>query len=252
MTNLVEADHVSKSYGDFRALDDVTLRIGSGEFVSVIGPNGAGKTTLVNLLTGLLKPTDGTIRFKGNDIAGVGPVRLSQLGMARSFQLVNVFPQLSVRETIAVAATSRRNLGRKFLSSLKRFKEVREDVEEIAELFGFAGKLELKSGDLPQGDKKLLDVASAFALRPEIILMDEPTSGVSTADKNNVMKVMIDASKRMGVKAIIQIEHDMDMVFGYSSRVIAMQQGRILADTTPELMKANKSVMSIVAGAAQA
>jgi len=252
MTHLVEADHVSKTYGDFRALNDVTLRIGSGEFVSVIGPNGAGKTTLVNLLTGLLKPTDGTIRFKGNDIAGVGPVRLSQLGMARSFQLVNVFPQLSVRETIAVAATSRRNLGRKFLSSLKRFKEVREDVEEIAELFGFAGKLELKSGDLPQGDKKLLDVASAFALRPEIILMDEPTSGVSTADKNNVMKVMIDASKRMGVKAIIQIEHDMDMVFGYSSRVIAMQQGRILADTTPELMKANKSVMSIVAGAAQA
>lgn len=251
MTNLVEAERVSKSYGDFRALDDVTLRIGSGEFVSVIGPNGAGKTTLVNLLTGLLTPTKGTIRFKGNDIAGVGPVRLSQLGMARSFQLVNVFPQLSVRETIAVAATSRRNLGRRFLSSLRRFKEIREDVEEIAELFGFVRKLELKSGDLPQGDKKLLDVASAFALRPEIILMDEPTSGVSTADKNNVMKVMIDASKRMGVKAIIQIEHDMDMVFGYSSRVIAMQQGRILADTTPELIKANKSVMSVVVGTAE-
>lgn len=252
MTVLIEADRVSKFYGEYCALKDVSLRIGPGEFVSIIGPNGAGKTTLVNVLTGLLKPTSGTIRFKDRDIAGIGPVRLSGLGMARSFQLVNIFPQLTVRETIAVAITSRFDLGRRIFTNLGRNRVVHDNVDEIAALFGLERKLDLLSISLPQGDKKLLDVASAFALRPEIILMDEPTSGVSTADKNTVMKVMIDASKRMGVKSIIQIEHDMDMVFGYSDRIIALHQGQILADATPDRLRADKAVMATVTGAVQA
>lgn len=249
MTDLIEAHGVTKFYDEYCALKDVSLRIGPGEFVSIIGPNGAGKTTLVNVLTGLLKPTSGTIRFKGNDIAGVGPVRLSGVGMARSFQLVNVFPQLTVRETIAVAVTSRLNLGNKLFASLGGNRAVRDNVDEIAALFGLVPKLGSLAISLSQGDKKLLDVASAFALRPEIILMDEPTSGVSTADKNAVMKVMIDASRTMGVKAIIQIEHDMDMVFGYSTRIIALHQGQVLADTTPAGLRADKGVMATVTGA---
>jgi branched-chain amino acid transport system ATP-binding protein len=245
---LLEARDIKKFFGAYCALDGVSLRISGGEFVSIVGPNGAGKTTLVNVLTGLLKPTAGTVRFKDSDIAGIGPVRLSQLGMARSFQLVNIFPQLTVRETISVAVTSRFGSARRILSDLRRNDEVRRTVEDIAGLFGFDNKLDILTLHLPQGDKKLLDVASAFALRPEIILMDEPTSGVSTADKNSVMKVMIDAARKMGVKSIIQIEHDMDLVFNYSHRIIAIHQGRILADTTPERLRADAAIMATVTG----
>ena len=140
------------------------LRIGPGEFVSIIGPNGAGKTTLVNVLTGLLKPTSGTIRFKGKDIAGVGPVRLSGVGMARSFQLVNIFPQLTVRETIAVAVTSRLNLGNRVFASLGGNRAVRENVDEIAALFGLVPKL--GSLAMPSSKSRFVSAALCFKLFP--------------------------------------------------------------------------------------
>ena len=125
---LLEAENVRKLYGDFCALDGVSLAITDGEFVSVIGPNGAGKTTLVNVLTGLLTPTSGTVRFKGQDVAGIGPVKLARLGMARSFQLVNIFPGLTARETIGIAVLSRLGRGGRFFASLRRDAELRERV----------------------------------------------------------------------------------------------------------------------------
>jgi branched-chain amino acid transport system ATP-binding protein len=245
---LLEADNVTKSYGGYCALDRVSFRLAAGEFVSIIGPNGAGKTTLVNVVTGLLRPSAGTVRFKDTDIAGIGAARLGQLGMARSFQLVSIFPQLTVAETIAVSATSRLGRGHKLLSGLRQDQEVQRIVGEIAELFGLSGRLNERTGQLPQGDKKLIDVASAFALRPEVILMDEPTSGVSTAEKNFVMKVMIGAAREAGVKSIIQVEHDMDLAFNYSDRIIAIHQGRILADTTPQKLRGDRDVMTAVTG----
>jgi branched-chain amino acid transport system ATP-binding protein len=248
MTALLEARDVVKHYGDVQALNGVSLAVREGEFVSIIGPNGAGKTTLVNVLTGLVRPTRGTVRFKGADVAGVGPVRLAALGMARSFQLVNVFPALTVAETLAVPVLARAGRAGRPFASLARDAEVRERVAEVAALFGLGDKLGRPARTLPQGDKKLLDVASAFALRPDAILMDEPTSGVSTRDKTAIMDTLVRAARRVGVKAIIQVEHDMDIVFGYSDRIVALHQGRVLADATPDVIRADAEVVATVIG----
>jgi branched-chain amino acid transport system ATP-binding protein len=222
--------------------------VADGQFVSIVGPNGAGKTTLVNVLTGLARPHAGTVRFQGRDIAGIGPVRLAALGMARSFQLVNVFPGLTVSETLAVAAVSRLGRGGRLWASLAGDAAVSDRVAAVAGLFGLAPKLGLLAGTLPQGDKKLLDVASAFALEPRIILLDEPTSGVSTRDKTAIMDTLVAAARRAGIRAIVQVEHDMDIVFGYSDRVIALHQGRVLADTTPAGLRADAEVVATVIG----
>jgi branched-chain amino acid transport system ATP-binding protein len=245
---LLEARDVRKRYGDYTALDGVSLTVDEGEFISIIGPNGAGKTTLVNVLTGLLQPTSGTVRFKGQDVSAVGPVRLARLGMARSFQLVSVFPALSVAETLAVAVASQLGRAGRMLAALSADREIKRRVEEVAELFGLLDKLSRPARTLPQGDKKLLDVASAFALRPEIILLDEPTSGVSTRDKTGIMEVLVQAARRVGLKAILQVEHDMDIVFAYSDRIIALHQGRILADAAPDVIRSDAEVVSMVVG----
>jgi branched-chain amino acid transport system ATP-binding protein len=245
---LLEARDVRKAYGDVWALDGVSLRVQEGEFVSIIGPNGAGKTTLVNVLTGLLTPTAGSVSFKGHDVAGAGPVRLARLGMARSFQLVSVFPALTVAETLTVAALARHGRTGHAFASLARDRALADGVAEIAGLFGLADKLGRPARTLPQGDKKLLDVASAFALHPEVILMDEPTSGVSTRDKTAIMETLVQAAKRIGVRAIIQVEHDMDIVFGYSDRIVALHQGRVLADATPDAIRGDADVVATVIG----
>jgi len=245
---ILQAEGVRKFYGEFCALDGVSLAIRPGEFVSIIGPNGAGKSTLINVLTGVLRPSAGTVRFKGRDIRGIGPVALARLGMARSFQLVQIFPDLSVLETLQAAVISRLGHGTRLFASLRRDPEVQEGALEVAELFGLSEKRHALAKELPQGDKKLLDVASAFALRPEIILLDEPTSGVSTADKTGIMEILVAASRRIGLKAIIQVEHDMDIVFGYSDRIIALHQGQVLADATPAEIQADERVVDMVIG----
>jgi branched-chain amino acid transport system ATP-binding protein len=249
---LLEAVDVRKRYGTFTALDGVSLAIPAGQFVSIVGPNGAGKTTLVNVLTGAVAPTSGRVRFKGQDVSGAGPVRLARLGLARAFQLVNVFPGLTVGETIAVAVVARLGRGARLFGSLAGDREVWDAVASAAELFGLGASLGRPARTLPQGDKKLLDVASAFALQPEVIVLDEPTSGVSTADKHAVMEVLVQAAARMGVKAIVQVEHDMDIVFGYSDRIVALHQGRVLADGSPAALQANDDVMATVVGRARA
>jgi len=248
MTALIETEGVGKSYGDFVALSDVSLTIAEGELVSIVGPNGAGKTTLVNVLTGLLKPTSGVVRFKGKDIAGIGPVLLAQRGMARAFQLVHIFPAMTVAQTIAVAVISQAGKGLRFLSSAKDDAAVRERVREVAAIFGLEGKLDDESRLLSQGEKKLLDIASAFALAPEVILLDEPTSGVSSGDKHGIMRNVIDAARRAGVKAIILVEHDMDLVAEYSSRIVALTAGRVLADRPPAEFFGDPAIVAAVVG----
>ena len=245
---ILRAESVRKVYGAFCALDGVSLEVREGEFLSIIGPNGAGKSTLVNLLTGVLSPTAGTVRFRDKDIAGIGSVALARLGLARSFQLVQVFPDLTVLETLQAAVVSRLGRGLKVFASLRGDREVHAGALEVAELFGLAGRRHTPARHLSQGEKKLLDVASAFALRPEVILLDEPTSGVSTADKTAVMEILVAAGKRIGLRAIVQVEHDMDIVFGYSDRIVALHQGRVLADGPPAAIRADERVLDMVIG----
>jgi len=245
---ILVAEGLRKLYGEFCALDGVSLGVAAGEFVSIIGPNGAGKSTLINILTGLTPPSAGTVRFKEREIHGLGPVRLARLGMARSFQLVHIFPDLTVLETLQAAVVARLGRGTRLFASLARDRDVQREALEVAELFRLSDNLGALARHLPQGDKKLLDVASAFALRPEIILLDEPTSGVSTADKTAVMETLVAASRRIGLQAIIQVEHDMDIVFAYSDRIIALHQGKVLADGAPSSIQADQRVIDTVIG----
>jgi branched-chain amino acid transport system ATP-binding protein len=248
MTTLLETKGVSKHFGAFCALEDVSVAVGDGEFVSVVGPNGAGKTTLVNLLTGLLVPTKGEVFFKGANIAGVGPVALANRGMARTFQLVQIFPQLTVAETIAAAVVSQQGKQWRLFAGVADDDAVQLRVRQIAGSFGLEHRLDSASRMLSQGEKKLLDVASAFALAPEVILLDEPTSGVSTAEKHGLMKTLIGAAQAAGVKAIILVEHDMDLVASYSHRIIALAEGRVLADLPPGPFFSDPRIIETVVG----
>ncbi|HEV8144719.1 MAG TPA: ABC transporter ATP-binding protein [Methylomirabilota bacterium] len=245
---ILQAEKLTKYYGEFRALHDVSLGVAAGEFVSIIGPNGAGKSTLINLLSGLARPSAGSVRFKDRDVAGIGPVKLAKLGMARSFQLVQIFPGLTVLETLQAAVAARLGHGRRLFASLAGDREVQDGAREVADLFGLGAKRDVLARYLPQGDKKLLDVASAYALRPEIILLDEPTSGVSTGDKTAIMEILVGAAKRIGLKAILQVEHDMDIVFGYSDRIVALHQGAVIADASPKNVQADQRLVDLVVG----
>jgi len=248
MSALLETRKVSKSFGVLRALQDVSMAVHEGELLSVVGPNGAGKTTLVNLLTGLLEPSSGEVVFMGETIAGVGPVGLADRGLARAFQLIQIFPKLTVKETIAAAVISRRGERWRLLSRLTANAAVDARVIEVAEIFGLTTRLEDIGGTLSQGEKKLLDVASAFALDPQVILLDEPTSGVSTGEKHGIMKTLIAAANRTGVKGIVLVEHDMDLVAAYSSRIIALSEGRVLADLPTDRFFADPHLIETVIG----
>ena len=248
MTPLLEAKGVSKNFGEFRALHDVSIAVNADEFVSVVGPNGAGKTTLVNVLTGLLPPSEGQVFFKGENISGVGPIALAKRGMARTFQLVQIFPQLTVAETIAAAVISQQQKQWQLLPALSHDTALGQRVREIADIFGMSDRLESVSRMLSQGEKKLLDVASAFALNPEVILLDEPTSGVSTSEKHALMQTLIAAAKAAGVRAVILIEHDMDLVAAYSQRIVALAEGKLLADLPPGPFFSDPHIIATVVG----
>jgi branched-chain amino acid transport system ATP-binding protein len=248
MSALLETRNVTKAFGEFRALEGVDIAISAGELVCVIGPNGAGKTTLVNLLTGLLQPTSGDVLFMGKSISGMGPVKLADAGLARSFQLIAIFPRLTVQETIAAALVSRQRKRRRLFSRLAADNEIAVRARELAQLFSLDHRLNTVSATLSQGEKKLLDVASAFALDPRVILLDEPTSGVSTADKRAIMDILIAAGRKAGVEAIVLVEHDMDLVAAYSSRIVALMAGKVLADLPPDRFFADATLIEAVVG----
>jgi branched-chain amino acid transport system ATP-binding protein len=248
MTALIETRNLSKSFGAFQALQGISITAHAGEVLAIVGPNGAGKTTLVNLLTGLLAPTTGEVLFAGASIAGIGPVTLADRGLARAFQLIQIFPNLTVGETIAAAVVSRHGKRWQLFASLSADRAVATRVREIAQIFGLAQRLDILSAVLSQGEKKLLDVASAFALDPKLILLDEPTSGVSTAEKRQIMDTLIAAAKSAGVEGIILVEHDMDLVASYANRVIALSEGKVLADLPPAEFFADPTVVATVVG----
>ncbi len=245
---LLHAVGVTKRYGPFVALSKVDLSLHKGEFVSVVGPNGAGKSTLVNVLTGLHAPSEGTVHFRGNNIAGIGPVELATRGLARAFQLVHVFPDLTVRETLAVAACSQLKRRWRWFADVRRDREVAAVVDRTARAFGLERDADTPARSLPHGRRKLLDVASAFALHPQVMLLDEPTAGVSTADKDGVMLTLLEAARHLGVEAILLVEHDMDLVARYSSRIVAMMAGQKIADQPTAEFFRNTEALAIVVG----
>jgi branched-chain amino acid transport system ATP-binding protein len=226
----------------------VNFVVHKGEFLSLVGSNGAGKTSLVNLISAHLKPDSGKILFEDKDITFTSVYDRIKAGIARSFQIVNLFDGMSVFDNVALSIFSRDGKTVKIAALAEHDQDVRNETFEVLGQFGLKSMSGLLAGGLAQGERKLLDVAVAYALRPKLLFLDEPTSGVSTRDKSQIMDT-VSSVVRAGTVTAVVIEHDMDVVFRYSDRIVMMHEGRFLADGTPDEIKANKDVASILLGA---
>ena len=245
---LLQTIDLSKRFGDTRACDGVNFVVNKGEFLSLVGSNGAGKTSLVNLISAQLTPDSGRILFEGKDITATGVHERIKAGIARSFQIVNLFDGLTVFDNVALSIFSREGKAVKMGSLADHDQDVRREALDVLGQFGLGGKSNVLAGGLAQGERKLLDVAVAYALRPKLLFLDEPTSGVSTRDKTQIMDT-VSSVVRAGTVTAVVIEHDMDVVFRYSDRIVMMHEGLFLADGTPEEIRANNEVTSILLGA---
>ena len=245
---LLKTVDLKKHFGDTRAVDGVDFVVNEGEILSLVGPNGAGKTTLVNLISAYYPPDSGQILFRDQDITSLSVTERVEAGIARSFQLVNLFDDRSVFDNVAQAIFSREGKTGKFMVLAERDEAVTSETMEVLRQFGLEAKDDGLAGGLAQGERKLLDVAVAYALRPTLLCLDEPTSGVSTRDKAQIMDTISSVVRAGQITAVI-IEHDMDVVFKYSDRVVVMHEGRILADGTPEEIRNNNEVATILLGA---
>jgi branched-chain amino acid transport system ATP-binding protein len=245
---LLETRGLTKRFGDFVAVNAVNFRVNQGEFLSLVGSNGAGKTTLVNLISAQLKADTGQILFEDRDITQSSVAERIRAGIARSFQLVNLFDGLSVFDNVSLAIFSREGKVRSLATLAESDHAVRDEALEVLGLFGLGTKRTLLAGGLAQGERKLLDVAIAYALKPKILFLDEPTSGVGTRDKAQIMDT-VSGVVRGGTVTAVVIEHDMDIVFKYSDRVVVMHEGGFLADGLPAEIRANKEVQTVLLGA---
>jgi branched-chain amino acid transport system ATP-binding protein len=247
VTILLKTVDLRKQFGETRACDGVNFVVHKGEFLSLVGSNGAGKTSLVNLISAHLKPDSGQILFEDKDITFMTVSERIKAGIARSFQIVNLFDGLSVFDNIALSIFSRDGKAARIASLADHDEDVRRETLEVLDQFGLRGKTAVLAGGLAQGERKLLDVAVAYALRPKLLFLDEPTSGVSTHEKAQIMDT-VSSVVRAGTVTAVVIEHDMDVVFRYSDRIVMMHEGSFLADGTPDQIKANKDVANILLG----
>jgi len=244
---LLETKSLAKCFGDMQAVNHVNFSVAQGELLALIGSNGAGKTTLVNLISGLIHPDSGTILFQGADVTAMSVHDRIRAGIARSFQLVTVFDQLGALDNVEVAIFSRDAKTRRLFSLASSDQAVRDEAYEVLREFGLEDKASQAAGGLSQGERKLLDVAVAYALRPKLLFLDEPTSGVSTREKAPIMDIITSIVRSGKITAVV-IEHDMDIVFRYSDRIVVMHEGAILADGTPDEIRRNEQVTTTLIG----
>ncbi|HLF48137.1 MAG TPA: ABC transporter ATP-binding protein [Methylomirabilota bacterium] len=245
--NLLTTSKLTKYFGETHAVDHVDFTVTEGEVLALIGSNGAGKTTLINLISGLIPVDSGTVMLHGVDITRTSIHEKIAAGIARSFQLVNLFDQLTTLDNLALAIFSRDGKTRKLLSLADSDRAVRDEAMNALQQFGLETRSSMLAGGLSQGERKLLDVAVAYALRPKLLFLDEPTSGVSTREKAPIMDIITSVVRAGGITAVI-VEHDMDVVFKYCPRIVAMHQGTILADGTPDEIRNNEQVTANLLG----
>jgi len=244
---ILESRNLRKVFGGLVAVDDVSIQIRSHTLHSIIGPNGAGKTTLFNLLSGMMPPTHGQVFFKGRDITHLPPHKIAHLGLGRSFQITNIFPGLTVLENIRLAAQALGSDNNKLLSRADHFTKYIEKARAVIQLVGLSGReLDLASV-LPHGDKRKLELGIMLAGDPEILLLDEPTAGMSSEQVPALLEI-IQAIIAGREKTIVLVEHRMDMVMSISDRITVMHQGQILAEGSPHEITANRMVQSAYLG----
>lgn len=243
---LLSTEKLTKKFGGLVAVNDVDLSIENGSLHSIIGPNGAGKTTLFNLITGMVKPTAGRVIFNGEEITGLPPHTIPHLGISRSFQRTNIFPNLSVYDNVWVAAFYK--MAPKGLNLLKkstRYTEISHKVNEALSEVGLADKAHHKSKELSHGEQRALEVAIALASSPILLLLDEPTSGLSPEETRHMMALIKNLSHRY---TILIIEHKMNVIMSISDRISVMHFGRIIAEGTPEEIQLNEEVQTAYLG----
>ena len=233
---------LKKSFGSNLVTNDVCVDFKKGELVSIIGPNGAGKTTLFNLLTGMIKPDGGKVLYKGQDITGLQPYQTLKYGLSRSFQVVSLFEEMNVLENVAIGIQSRLGLRGNLLKNFKANRKIREQSENILDMLGLLEKRDFPVGAISHGDRKILDIGMALSSRPETLLLDEPMSGLA---KNERFRITDLIEKLRQSMTLIIVEHDMDVVFKISEKILVLHQGGVLAFDTPGAVSNNKEVQSV-------
>lgn len=239
---------VCKSFGAVRAADSITVEIRPGELVGVVGANGSGKTTFLNIVTGYLKPDRGRILFMGSDCTGLPPRAITRRGIARSFQIPQLYTNLSVLESLLLSLAAEARQGTAFWQPMYRRQWIEPGLDTL-ERFGLRAYAHRPVSELPEGGRKLLDIALSFALKPKLLLMDEPTSGVSIEDKFQIMDTLMKVVQETRLTTVF-VEHDMEVVQRYSKRVLAFDNGRVVADGEPARVLADPDVRKAVLGRA--
>lgn len=244
---LLVLDGLTKAFGALVAVDSVAMRVTEGEVRAVIGPNGAGKTTLFHAVTGVVKPTRGTVHFAGEDITGLPAHVICQKGLSRTFQLTSLFPEMSARENAMLAAQAR-NPGRWLpFGGAQVFADARKRGDVAIEQLGLADVADRPAGLLSHGDQRLLEVAMAMAQQPKVLLLDEPTQGLSVEETGQAVDTLARflAASRI---TVLLVEHDMEVVFRLAHRITVLHRGCVIADGTPAEVKADARVQEAYLG----
>jgi branched-chain amino acid transport system ATP-binding protein len=248
ITPLLEVRAVSRWFGAFAALTDVSLSVEAGVPTALIGPNGAGKTTLYNVISGRFPPTRGQVILDGRDVTGVPARRLVRMGLARSFQITNVFPSLTVRENVLVPLVLEAGRGRRIFRGLGREHELAGRAEETLAEVGLLARADRVAASLSYGDRRLVEMAIVLARRPRLVLLDEPTAGMNPEETDRMIALVRQLAERFGTTFFVT-EHDMRVVFGLARRIFVLHQGSLLAAGTPEEIRRDPRVREAYLGA---
>jgi branched-chain amino acid transport system ATP-binding protein len=244
---ILQITGLSKGFGGVPVLAGIDLAIRPGERRGLIGPNGAGKTTLINVITGGHLADAGSIAFAGRNITALPPHRRNRLGIARSFQILSLFGETTVGETIRNAVLRYRGLHMQFWRRLSRLEDVYAEAAHVAALVGLASALDERTDTLPYGMQRRLDIALVLAQQPELIILDEPAAGLSAAETRDLVAVL---QATIGKRTLILVEHDMDVVYALSDRITVLDYGRVLTEGTPAEVSANPDVRRVYLGEA--
>jgi branched-chain amino acid transport system ATP-binding protein len=248
---LLQVDGASKRFGNLVAIDDVSLTIEPGELRAIIGPNGAGKTTFFNLVSGLLSASSGAIRFEGRDVTTLPPEQRVALGMARTFQITEIFPELSVADNLRVAVEIAAGYRLKPWLGRAARANVEAQVSELLGLGGLADRKDVRAGALPHGDQRAAEIMMSLALKPRLLMLDEPTAGMGDQETYEIARLIRRLHRREGL-TIMLIEHDMRVVFNLADRIMVLAESRVLAEGTPQEIADSDKVQAAYLGKAAA
>jgi branched-chain amino acid transport system ATP-binding protein len=244
---LLEVRGLTRHFGRFAALTDVSLSVEAGVVSALIGPNGAGKTTFYNVVSGRFPPTRGEVLLAGRDVTGLPAHRLVGHGLARSFQITNVFPSLTVLENVLVPLLLERGRARRFLAPLAGEREARRRAEEVLDTVGLLDQAHRVTATLAYGDKRLVEMAIVLARAPRLVLLDEPTAGMNPEETDRMIALLAGLAARLGTTFFVT-EHDMKVVFGLARRIFVLHQGMLLAQGTPEEIRGHPEVRQAYLG----